>query len=99
MSNEEKVVTYRYKRLGLTQDMKDSLHCGAEMVRKACAPRCGVCAGSTHVVDIEYEVGFDAKDGVHLGQAVESITIYVEIACDDTGSGCDWLGVEIPTYF
>ena len=92
MSNEEKVVRYKYRKGGSWKpEGRNSLHNGAEMVRKACAPRCGQCAGRTHVIDIEYEVGM-------IGEKVESITVYVEIGCNDIGSGCDWM-VEMPADF
>ena len=81
------------------------------MVRLACAPRCGSCAGPTHVVDIEYEIGVTATVShtnatpmpARMDAPIAGVTVYVEIACDNarmqTGGECGWLGIEIPAQF
>ena len=62
---------------------------GAELVRLATFPNCGVCAGDNHIGWVELETTIRNK-------AVVSVTAYVSLHCND--GDCEW-SIEVPADF
>jgi len=63
---------------------------GAELVRVATFPYCGLCGEKTHVADVELETTVKETK-------VVSVTTYVSIHCND--GDCEWQGFEVPADF
>lgn len=62
---------------------------GANLIRLATFPNCGVCAGDNHISWVELETTIKDKK-------VVSVTAYIQLHCNN--GDCEW-SVEVPADF